>query len=323
MSSNNFENRNITTALTNEKVTGSTPLPEVTTADEETAKKSHIRHLIMVLGGSATAVAAGITLAFALNAGPNTETKNEPLKEGDQPVATALASPEATAPTETSAPTETLDVTVAPGDVVEYNLFEKLTPEAQAEIQKMDAMSVEDFRTLPYEEQYKFARFVYDNNIDILKYRLDYNGLSQIYQDANLDTAQGIVNTRSLRISLLASLKTESLDGASGFDSITARKGAALLTNSTDLVFYENIDAEISTWNVNTPALAPSSKVPESVIKADGDYLINTIDDANGGHSQMTSHIEQMTLIDGSSVPDAITLLLVDQGDPRFIQNIG
>jgi hypothetical protein len=287
--------------------------PALESSNPDPDKKNTLRNRLI---GAGVILVLGVTGSIiGVNASKNGEKPAE---------ATSSSAPAHPSEAPTSNPEGQLDVKVIPKDVVEYNLFETLTPSQQAEIKKMDDMSLSEFRALPYEEQFKFARFVYDNNIDVLKYRLDNNNDSDAYKSANLDTPEGILTDSLLETSLMSSLKTLDPKKGVGFDTLTAKKtlsigGPALIA---DPVYLENSDKEIDTFNSNTPVTIFDITIEKSIVKKDGDIVMNTVNEKSGDISQSTVHIAEYTDIQGKKVKGEFTTLSVNDSDPRFIHNL-
>ena len=314
-SSNKFNSKpELRHVIAPEAPTGYVPSPE--NNDKTPNKKKSLRNKLIGAGVVATlAVSGGIIGINAANHGE---------KPAEVPSTSAPVEEEPVAPVdeEPSTPETPLDLAAGTENVVQYNLFETLTADQQAEIKRMESLSVEEFRTLVYEDQYKFARFVYDNNLDVLKFRLDNAGNSYVYENANTTTPVGIVAGGALETALMSSLKTVDSDGIT-FDSTTARKVASMLVESPDEIFFNNVDALIASWNVNTPPVIPASEVKMSIINKDGNYMINSVDNFTGQLSQSTVKIAEMQKINGETVVDALTILTVLETDPRFVNNLG
>jgi hypothetical protein len=285
--------------------------------DKTPNKKKSLRNKLIGAGVVATlAISGGIIGINAANSGE---------KPAEVPSTSAPVEEEPVAPVEEApaSPETPLDPAAGTENVVEYNLFETLTADQQAEIKKMESLSVEEFRTLPYEDQYKFARFVYDNNLDVLKFRLDNAGQSYMYEDANTTTPEGIIATDVLETALISSLITVNPTDGIVFDSETARKVASMISLNPDDIFLKNTDAQIATWNVNMSTVIPTGEIQQSIVNTDGDYVINLFVESTGQLVQSTIRVAEMVKIDGSTVVEPITILSVLESDPRFINNLG
>lgn len=183
-------------------------------------------------------------------------------------------------------------------------------------------MSVEDFRALPEDEQIAFAKFVYDNNLPILMYRLDQQGQSDVYKISDLNSPEGIDKQKVLTIALASSLKTYSEADGIGFDSVTARKLFVLITNNDDELGNERtsaFDDGVSTWNVNTPPMVSTEMVTASRFNDDGSVVISMTDPSDGLFFQnIFSAPQTFQTITGTDFTLRRQLLSINAGDPRY-----
>jgi hypothetical protein len=240
--------------------------------------------------------------------------------EGATPDSSTSAQPAPTA--ETTKPVVELDVTKLPEDVIEYNLFETLSSDQQAEILSMKQASVEEFRQLDPTDQSKFSYFVFDNNIDILKYRLDETGQSGVYKNANFETAQGMRKNEDLKLALLASLKTMTPENGIAFDKDTALKASFYLNQENNPVRQQNLDAEINSWNINTPAVLRPVVMGENAVLSDGKVVSNEMNGETQEEYQNTYAVIDVPLITDETRKDSVVELSVNIHDPRYIHNL-
>ena len=274
---------------------------------------------VAVIGASAVAalglVFGGLKAAEGISANENikSDTSNsEELPVNEAPV----VDPDVEVEDSPEAPS--VDVTKIPADVVEYNLFETLTPAEQSEIVSMKNMDLLTFRNLPVTEQAKFGQFIFDNNIDVLKYRLDQTDNSFVYEKANLETPEGIYYTSILKGSLLSSLKSLTPAGGVQFDVLTALKANSILIDTTaDPIVTSNIDANISTWNVNTPPIMQLPVFKGGSQLEDGSFITNFTTEKNGNVQSVFS-VHEVQLIDGTTKLDARQDLSISEADPRY-----
>jgi len=279
---------------------------------EAKPEKRRIRPIHKIIAGVASAaVLGGIGIGVnAIAQGP----------EKEEPVATA---PETPGTNEGNGETEApLDVTQLPEDVIEYNLFESLSEAQQAEILEMKNESVDEFRQRPYDEQLVFSKFVFDNNIDILKYRLDQSNLSYIYENLDLNTGEGVNNNQTLKYLLLVSLKTYSDDDGVVYDLDTALKASAYIHTPGSEGATNNIDTQLNTVNINTPAIPGEATVEDSATLENGDIVLNVRNPLDGSVIQSTYTQYTYADINGKSITDRILNLSVPQSDPRFDADI-
>jgi hypothetical protein len=268
-------------------------------------------------------IGASLLIAFGavtLSACSSEQVPAEPT------AATEIAEPSPSAtskPTVSSTPeAPSVDFTKLPEDVVEYNLFETLTEDQQAEILTMKNMSVEEFRELPKEQQLKFSYFVYDNNIDFLKYRLDATNQSQIYKGVNFDTALGMQRNGDVKFALLASLKTQNPDTGIAFDKETALKTSSYLVPEGNAIRQTNLDAEINTWNLNTAAILRPVQILASATLPNGDIISNEFASNTKEEYQNVYRVVDVPLINGETRKDGVTVSSIDPTDPRYVADI-
>jgi len=288
-------------------------------AAEITPKKSHRR---LIIGGSAvaafgagTAIVINAILGGAGQAGTN-PPKSDPITGG------GVESSAPVDPSDTGNTSEVnVDVTQIPEDVIEYNLFETLSSDKQAEILSMKNMSVAEFRALPRPAQLRFAYFVYDNNIDVTKYRLEATGQSSVFEDANLETPRGLRNNEDLKYAVLVSLKTNTPE-AIAIDTDTALKASVFLYDEGSEVAQKAYDDEINTWNLNTVANIRKVAFTGSKTLENGDIVSNETDSNTQTAYQNTYRVVDVELINGETRKDSALVLSVTANDPRYIPDI-
>jgi hypothetical protein len=284
------------------------------TQEAETPKKSwrnrilaSVAGLVLVAGGSAVAYNA-------------IQPKQEPVAEA--PADPNPESPEGDAPVSPEV-VPSIDVTQIPEDVVEYNLFETLTEDQQAEILAMKNESVEEFRQRPFEEQLKFSYYIYENNLDVLKYRLDETGQSYIYEKANFETAEGMKYSEDLKRGLLASLITMTPEDGIAFDMNTALKASSYLYSDEERVnARQNIDGEISSYNLNTPLEFSEVTFVDSAVQENGDIILNAVNQSTQTAFQTTYGVIEVETIQGDLVERSVSKFSVTENDPRYIEDI-
>jgi hypothetical protein len=133
----------------------------------EQEKKNKKKGRLIKIGAAAAALGVALTTYFSTQSGDKSEGGPTPT----QPVATAEATPGKTQEAQ-----DKVDVTKRPQSIVEQGLFNKLSPEQQAEIRKLDAMSTDEFYKLPMATQLKYAQYIYDVNVERTKYLMEQNG---------------------------------------------------------------------------------------------------------------------------------------------------
>lgn len=224
---------------------------------------------------------------------------------------------------EASSEVPSIDVTKMPEDVIQHNHFEELAEGQKAEILEMKNMSLADFRLLPHEQQLKFAYFVYDNNIDILKYRLDQTGQSDVYTGANFETAAGMRNHEDMKYLLLASLKTRSLEAGVAIDTETALKASAYLNPDGNINRQLNADNQIRSWNLNTSSSElVETTIVDSATLRNGDIVSNEFGPVSQSSIQNTYRAIDVPLINGETRKDGVMVLSVTESDVRYIADI-
>jgi hypothetical protein len=292
----------------------------------ETEKKSKKP---LIIGGVAVAATALIALGSVFGIKNATETNNEapqgkPVAEApvDPTVAPSAEAPSVEPSKAPGADPEYDPATTLPESVVEMNLFGTLSAEQQAEIKSMDAMSVEEFRTLPIPEQLKFGYFVYDNNLDAMKYRLDQNDGTQLYESANIDTPEGRVATQDVKVALLSSLKTDSEVEGTAYDIDTALKASVILNQENTYNAVQGFDTFLNGFNLNSPVYNRPIDITDSAVRDNGDLVVNLSNPASGVLSQDTYKYAEVTLINGEVRKDSILALSISDTDPRYIKDI-
>jgi hypothetical protein len=280
------------------------------------SKRNKVIALIAGLGIVAGGVGVGVAAAnrpVPIEPGTS-EPGEQPIDEGES-VLPPEDGGEGEAPT---TPEVSFDVTQIPESVVYGNLFETLSEEQKAEITRMAEMDLDTFRALPHAEQLTFAKFIRDNNMPILEYRLEQTGNTSYIEQANLETPEGIFASAQLDSFLLASLKTNSSENGIQFDALTAKKASALILDHTkDAERSQNLDEVISSWNVNTPPVLNPSTYNSSAIDEYGQTVINSTS-FTGESIQITYVITEGTTIEGAAFKTSERLLAVGPADPRY-----
>jgi len=293
---NNFDNTTLSEAVEAGHISSA---PDDISSINPLEKKTGLRGFIETKLGKVTVVGAGL-LTLGGIAGGIAAANNGPEKTpivAEQPVDENPEAPVEEAPTD---PESVIDVEHMPENVVEHGLFTLLSPEQQDQIRGWEAMSVDEFRSQPIEDQLTFAQFVYDNNLPILKYRLDETGGSALHQNASANTPEGALKTADLKQTFLSSLKTRNETDGTAFDKTTAHKVAVIISTNPDRL--EDIDARIETWSTSTPAFVPEYDVVSTKTDSDGNFVIVT----RNGETESTAvlGVREITNINGESVTD-------------------
>lgn len=314
---------------------------EISTEPETVEKHPRFSKAQKIWG---TVALAGTTIAgigFAAHESSNQAkpAPNTTITEAANPVETqpaAVVESPATSPTnipeQSPAAVEStvVDPTVWHSNIVELGTFSTLSPEKQQQIRDMEAMSVDEFRALPDEEQLLFAQLVYDNNLTIAKYRLDKTGQNYVYEmvaNATPGTPEAILANAMLTTAVVSSLKTMN-DGAIAFDAATARKCAVLFTSNKDerglnrTVGAGGIDDMIGTWNLNTPIVVPKLEIVASRVVEDK-TVINIHDKELDTVVQGTYMSTEFTAADGTKRTITRQIYGVDANSPLAVQNMG
>ena len=320
-----FDNTSLQEAVDNRLI--QTPDHAGTLSEKSEKKKISLRTKIIASIAGIGLVAGGVGVAASL---ANRETPTEPgtSEPGEQPIdqGEGVLPPEGgenEAPVPSSPEVnEGFDVSQPHESVVYENLFETLTPEQQAEITRYEEMSLEDFRTLPHQEQLVFAQYVRDNNIAVLEYRLEQSGDAAIITKSNFDTPEGVFANHQVNSFLLSSLKEFSDEDGIVFDYETAKKASALLVDhSKDPLASQGIDALIDTWNINTPAGVNPNTYNSGTSNEDGYFLANSTT-FEGETVQSTFIVTEGSKVDGTPFKQTERILSVDPSDPRYKQDL-
>lgn len=136
-------------------------------AENVEQKKKGNKSLFIKIGAAAATVGVALTTYLSTQSGDKGEDGPTPT----QPVATAEATAGQTQKVE-----EKVDVTKRPQSIVEQGLFNKLSPEQQSEIRKLNDMPTTEFYKLPMATQLKYAQYIYDTNVERTKYLIQQNG---------------------------------------------------------------------------------------------------------------------------------------------------
>ena len=246
----------------------------------------------LLIGGAGVAIAAVAATAIGVSFANSGQAPEKALAANSAP-----ATPGAS---ETAKPPQggEVNVKVLPKSVVELGSFETLSPAEKAQIKAWDAMDIDSFREMPLADQQTFAKFVYDNNLGITKYRLDQNGKGSMYANVDTETPQGIVNQQGLTFAVLSSLKEQHSDGIF-VNTLTQHKMVSLLSN--DLQATTRLDAEIDTWSVNTQIVGEVETVTNSVSNADGTFTIATHSETSGVDGNTRISLQEVKSITGET----------------------
>ena len=287
----------------------------------------------------ATIGTLGLGAGLALGANHLSSSENN-SEEGESKQNPNVAGPAVVGQGETSAPsiepsieptpgsTEVLDnqpifteeeLMTRPTSVVESGLFETLSAEQQVEIQQYDAMSVEEFRELPLEEQLKYAQYLYDNNEERTLYRIEQNsGYESYLNRLEKPSADASGQAISDHVGLANSIANGLLLPETGLDKDEARKLMSLyIAPSTD--GFNNIDSHLSE---NPGGLLIEDQIVEASHKSgDDSALTNEINSETGELSQTSYKLESFTDINGNERFTWRITFSVKEGDPSF-QNI-
>lgn len=303
---------------------------EIVHGDDYKRSKIGRRGMMVAAGSILTGIVAGggIFMATAEKAtepqpAPSATSNETP---GQQPSAnpTGEVSPSAS-PSPSSIDVlygqELVDINKLPVDTVESAIFTTLTPEQQATITYMDSMSVEEFRTLPAEQQMMFAQYVYDNNAPRVINSLKRNGFE--YEEyanrlaetkvAPTNTAQEVMDSNAIFDDVAGNLYSE----GNRYDAESARKMMSLLVapghgiNDKLDAYYSNkpIGLEIST---TTDIAASKSYVEKGLTH----MKINAVID--GIAAQTTYRYVTFQDVRGNERGAWQAVMSVIPGDPRY-----
>lgn len=197
------------------------------------------------------------------------------------PVSTETTSP---LTTETTAQSESDPSKVAQNAVEGYG-FSKLSPEQQETIKKYEALSVEEFRKLPIEEQLIFSSFVFENYKptfdEIINAQLTKDELNNIYYTANPTTPEQVLANYSYLMTMSCNVYELDEEEFPYKDRELGKKLVSLIktiseehTSASDY-FIDNVDY------LACVALNLSMIEGEFKQNDDGSYIINTIMHSN------------------------------------------
>lgn len=207
---------------------------------------------------------------------PTTNYESEIISE-----TTAASSSEPSNITETTTQPESNPSEVATNAVEGYG-FSKLSPEQQETIRKYEALSVEDFRKLPVEEQLMFSYFVFENykpTFDIIsKVQLTEEELKNIYYTENPTKPEQIVANYAYLMTMACNVYETDENDAPYKDKDLGKKLVSLAKTITDNHTTASDKLIDSSDYISFVVVYYSMPEDEFLInEKDGSYVINTI----------------------------------------------
>lgn len=301
-----------------------TKKPEVTTS--HTGRNIGIAATSLVLAAGA---AAGVV---AVNSQPHTSPNTQPSATGTPttgetqvPAATKtpespLASPTNLGPLETAPVVE--DVSKRPRSVVEHGLFNKLSPEQQAEISKLNDMPTTEFYKLPMATQLKYAQYIYDTNVERTKYLIQQNGskyapLLKTVEPKPDNSGTEVWYQQQLRTEVQYTLMPEQKP----LDKVNAQKMIVLgLTQDTAGFMNTFNTLETDDGGLLTPDNNPILAYKTDVQGNEATMKINA--NVDNKTTQTTYEYTTFTDISGNERGTWQVTLSVSNSDPRFDSSI-
>lgn len=278
------------------------------------AKSRHTLRHRFIAGVAGLALIGGTAAC-----GPITDNGSTSESADDRtPVDTANPSPN----DDPSNPEDLVDVTVLPENVVTHGMFGLLKRDEQIRLKALDAMSLDEFRALPEEEQFKFAEFVYRNNLPILEHRMRENGDAAEFVNEDPNSPEGILKSQELIFALQMTLVELDPELGVRFDAVTAKKLNVLATSQQNSVEqrFSLRDSLIDKKTLSVPYLLLPNEAIGSKTNGESSLLINIVDTSTGAEYQSIFSKYTFSTIDGTDQTLYRSDLEITKDDPRYIQ---
>jgi hypothetical protein len=278
-------------------------------AENVEQKKKGNKSLFIKIGAAAATVGVALTTYLSTQSGDKGEDGPTPT----QPVATAEATAGQTQKVE-----EKVDVTKRPQSIVEQGLFNKLSPEQQSEIRKLNDMPTTEFYKLPMATQLKYAQYIYDTNVERTKYLIQQNGSKYA---PLLKTVEPKPDNSGTEVWYQQQLRTEVqytlMPDQKPLDKINAQKMIVLGTTQDTAGFMIAFNAiETDKGGLLTPDNNPILAYKSEVQGNEATMKINAnVDDKI---TQTTYDYTTFTDISGKERGAWQATLSVSNADPRF-----
>ena len=214
---------------------------------------------IRVTIASALLLALSLTSCSSPSEGPKEQSPSATeatSQAAEAETATATPSDLSTTDEGIPSPFKLIDVDLVPQSWVEHGTYEYLPPEARAQVDRLNAMSIEEFRQQPQSDQVAFGRFVIsnaeprmNNSIQKLGSNLTYNWDIESIQDTE-EKAQSIQDNKQYNavVSNFLIINTGTPDAIVGdYDSLLAQKlGSLSISEEDDFARLDQLVSEIN-----------------------------------------------------------------------------
>jgi hypothetical protein len=211
-----------------------------------------------------------------------------------------------------------VDVTKRPQSIVEQGLFNKLSPEQQSEIRKLNDMPTTEFYKLPMATQLKYAQYIYDTNVERTKYLIQQNGSKYA---PLLKTVEPKPDNSGTEVWYQQQLRTEVqytlMPDQKPLDKINAQKMIVLGTTQDTAGFMIAFNAiETDKGGLLTPDNNPILAYKSEVQGNEATMKINA--NVDNKLTQTTYDYTTFTDISGKERGAWQATLSVSNADPRF-----
>ena len=285
---------------------------ESLTENVEQKKKGNKSRFIKI-GAAAATLGVALTTYLSTQSGDKGEEGPTPT----QPVATA----EATAG-QTQEAEEKVDVTKRPQSIVEQGLFNKLSPEQQSEIRKLNDMPTTEFYKLPMATQLKYGQFIYDSNVERTKYLIKENGseyapLLKTVEPKPDNSGTEVWYQQQLKAEVQYTLKPDQKP----LDKINAQKMLPLSATQDTAGFMNAFNIlETNKGGLIKPDNNPILAYKTDVQGSEATMKLNT--NTENELSQSTLKYTTFTDISGQERGTWQVTLSVNSADPRFVPSL-
>lgn len=280
---------------------------------ETVERKRKKKGLLITVGAGAVAAAVALTTYFSTQSGDKDQNGPTPT----QPVATT----EATAG-QTQEAEEKVDVTKRPQSIVEQGLFNKLSPEQQSEIRKLNDMPTTEFYKLPMATQLKYGQFIYDSNVERTKYLIKENGseyapLLKTVEPKPDNSGTEVWYQQQLKAEVQYTLKPDQKP----LDKVNAQKMLPLSATQDTAGFMNAFNIlETNKGGLIKPDNNPILAYKTDVQGSEATMKLNT--NTENELSQSTLKYTTFTDISGQERGTWQVTLSVNSADPRFVPSL-
>lgn len=231
---------------------------------------------------------------------------------------------ETQASTDATAPSVPEDPTVKPESVVKHALYFKLSPEKKSQIDRLAALSLDEFYAQPLLDQLTYAKFIRDNNGLITKYQLAKDGgaeyknlLDKAVAPAASNTAEQVIIENQVNLEIAFTL----VPWDKTLDKANAQKMTVLNAAEGSQVFRAvNTAIAAGTGGLKAQAIPKVSAQRKGTLNGSPAIIYNTV--LNGTMSQTTKKLVRFADIDGKPRLTWQTIRTVKSGDPGFNSSV-